>query len=104
MKRGLFGLVIDTDRAADYEHLHAHPWPDMMQAIHDAGFRNYSGFRRGGHVVYYGEYYPDMETVFGKMAQAEVNDRWGKAFEGIVTTITDAEGNLLTADEIFHQD
>ncbi len=29
----------------------------MMAAIEDAGFRNYNGFRRGAHVIYYGEYY-----------------------------------------------
>ena len=33
---------------------------------------------------------PDMETVFARMGQTEVNGRWGKAFEGIITTITDA--------------
>ena len=38
------------------------------------------------------------------MATHEVNARWGEAFEGIITTITDADGNLLTADEIYHQD
>lgn len=104
MRRGLFSLVVDPERAGDYEALHADPWPEMMAAIHHAGFRNYSGFRRGGSVVYYGEYYPDMETVFGKIGQTEVNTRWGKAFEGIITTITDPAGNLLLADEVFHQD
>jgi len=76
----------------------------MMAAIRDTGFRNYTGFRRGGSVAYYGEFYPDMDTVFGKIAQMEVNDRWGAAFEGIITTIVDADGRLITADEIFHQD
>jgi L-rhamnose mutarotase len=76
----------------------------MKAAIGDAGFRNYSGFRRGGSVVYYGEYYPDMGTVFDKIGQTDVNRRWGEAFEGIITTITDADGNLLTAREIYHQD
>ena len=38
------------------------------------------------------------------MAEHEVNARWGTAFEGIITTITDADGNLLTADEVYHQD
>ena len=104
MTRGLFSLVIDPERAADYEHLHAHPWPDLMEAIAATGFRNYTGFRRGASVVYYGEFYPDMDTVFGRIAQTEVNARWGKAFEGIITTITDAEGKLITADEIFHQE
>jgi hypothetical protein len=38
------------------------------------------------------------------MGQTEVNARWGTAFEGIITTITDADGRLLTATEIYHQD
>jgi L-rhamnose mutarotase len=104
MTRGLLTLVIDPERAAEYEAIHADPWPDMMAAIADAGFRNYSGFRRGAHVVYYGEYYPDMDTVFGRIGGTDVNRRWGEAFEGIITTITDASGALITADEIFHQD
>jgi L-rhamnose mutarotase len=104
MKRGLLSLVIDPERAADYDALHAEPWPDLIEAIAASGFRNYSGFRRGAHVVYYGEYYPDMATVFGRMAQHEVNARWGKAFEGIITTITTADGSLITADEVYHQD
>lgn len=103
-QRALFGLVIDSERAADYEALHADPWRDLMEAIEASGFRNYTGFRRGAHVIYYGEFYPDMAKVFGKMATYEVNARWGAAFAGIITTITDADGNLITADEIFHQD
>ena len=103
-ERGFFGLVIDPERAADYEALHANPWPDLMEAIEASGFRRYQGFRRGAHVVYYGEFYPDMATVFGRMGQTEVNGRWGQAFEGIITKITDEAGNLITADEIYHQD
>jgi hypothetical protein len=38
------------------------------------------------------------------MAQFEVNDRWGKAFEGIITKITNEDGSLITANEIYHQD
>jgi L-rhamnose mutarotase len=103
-KRGCFSLVIDIERAADYERIHANAWPDMLQALADTGFRNYSGFRWGPHVVYYGEFYPDMDTVFGRMGQTEVNARWGQAFEGIITTITDKDGKLLVADEVFHND
>ena len=104
MKRGFIHITIDPERADEYDHLHANAWPDMMAAIKETGFRNYSGFRRGGSVVYYGEFYPDMETAFGKIAQIEVSDRWNAAFEGIITTIVDADGALITADEIFHQD
>jgi L-rhamnose mutarotase len=104
MSRSLIHITIDPERAADYDGIHADPWPDMMAAIEAAGYRNYSGFRRGGSVVYYGEYYPDIETVSARMAEYEVNARWGKAFEGIITTIVDADGKLITADEVYHQD
>ncbi len=104
MKRGCFSLVVDPERVGDYERMHANAWPEMLQAIEDAGFRNYGGFRRGPHVVYYGEFYPDMDTVFGKIGQTDVNRRWGEAFEGIILTITDPEGNLLVANEMHHSD
>ena len=103
-QRGCFSLVIDPDRAADYEALHANPWPDLVAALEETGFRNYVGFRRGAHVVYYGEFYPDMDTAFARIGETEVNARWGTAFEGIITTITDADGKLLVADEIYHND
>lgn len=104
MTRGFLTLVIDPERSVEYDALHANPWPDMIDAIAKAGFRNYSGFRRGAQVVYYGEYHPDMATVFGRMARFEVNDRWGKAFEGIITKITNDDGSLITAQEVYHQD
>jgi L-rhamnose mutarotase len=104
MTRACFSLVIDPERAADYDRLHAEAWPEMLEAIVDAGFRNYGGFRRGAHVVYYGEFYPDMATVFARIGQTDVNRRWGEAFAGIITTITDADGALITADEVYHND
>lgn len=104
MERGFIHITIDPERAGDYDHIHAHAWPDMMAAIEVSGYRNYTGFRRGGSVVYYGEYYPDIETVSARMGEHEVTSRWGKAFEGIITTIVDEGGNLITADEVFHQD
>ena len=104
MNRSLIHITIDPERAADYDHIHAHPWPDMMAAIEASGYRNYSGFRRGASVVYYGEYYPDIETVSARMAEHEVTSRWGEAFEGLITTIVGPDGKLITADEVFHQD
>ena len=103
-ERGFFALVIDPERAAFYDELHANPWPEMAEALAASGYRNYSGFRRGAHVVYYGEYYPDMATVVARIGTTEVNARWGKAFEGVITTITDPDGNLYTAREIHHND
>jgi hypothetical protein len=38
------------------------------------------------------------------MGQTEVNGRWGAAFEGIITTIVGLDGQLIRADEVYHQD
>ena len=78
----LFGLVIDPERADDYEALHANPWPDLMEAIEASGFRNYNGFRRGAHVVYYGEFYPDMATVFAQDGRARGQRALGRRVRG----------------------
>ena len=103
-ERGLFTLVVHPDRIAEYDDRHAHPWPEMMRALDDSGFHNYTGFRRGSHVVYYGEFYPDMASVVGAIGATDVNRRWNLSFEGIITTITDSTGNLVTGREVFHVD
>ena len=103
-ERGLFTLVVHPDRIAEYDERHAHPWPEMMRALDDSGFHNYTGFRRESHVVYYGEFYPDMARVVAAIGATDVNRRWNVSFEGIITTITDATGNLVTGREVFHVD
>jgi len=103
-KRGMFVLVVHPDRIAEYDERHANPWPDMLQALADSGFRNYSGFRSGSLVAYYGEFYPDMATATATIGTTDINRRCGESFAGIITTITDDEGRLFTADEVFHID
>lgn len=103
-ERGLFALVVHPDQIAEYDARHANPWPEMMRALDEAGLHNYTGFRRGSQVVYYGEFYPDMRTAVDRIGATDVNRRWKESFEGIITTITDEAGNLLTAREVFHQD
>ena len=103
-ERGLFALVVHPDRIAEYDERHANPWPEMMRALDDAGFHNYTGFRRGSQVVYYGEFHPDMARAVGAIGATEVNRRWNVSFQGIITTITDATGTLVTAREVFHLD
>jgi L-rhamnose mutarotase len=102
MRRGLLSLVIDPDRAAAYGALHADPWPELIEALSDSGFREYSGFRSGAHVVYHGEFYPDMRAAFARMAEHEVDARWAAALSGIITTIRGPDGWLITADEVAH--
>jgi L-rhamnose mutarotase len=103
-ERGIFGLVVSPEEIAGYDARHADPWPEMMAALDASGFHNYSGFRRGSHVVYYGEFYPDMTTAVAAIGATEVNTRWSDSFAGIITTLTDEAGKLIIAREVLHLD
>jgi L-rhamnose mutarotase len=103
-ERGCFSLVIDPHRESVYDELHSNPWPEMLEAIAEAGYRDYSGFRRGAHVIYVGRYYPDFQTVIDRVNATEVAARWGAALEGVITTFTDADGRNVRVAEIYHQD
>lgn len=103
-ERGMFVLVVHPARIAEYDARHADPWPEMIAALEESGFRNYSGFRLGPQVVYHGEFHPDMATALATIGASDVNRRWGESFRGIITSITDEEGRLFTAREVFHLD
>jgi L-rhamnose mutarotase len=103
-ERGFFSLVIDLAHQDLYDQLHAQPWPEMLEAIAAAGYRDYTGFRRGPHVAYVGRYYPDFQTVIDKVSATDVAARWGEALRDAITFITDDEGRNVTAREIYHVD
>jgi L-rhamnose mutarotase len=103
-ERACFSLVIDPRAATYYDNLHADAWPEMLDAIATAGYRDYSGFRRGAQVVYVGRFYPDFETVIERVNATDVAARWAKALEGVITAITDSHGRNFTATELYHQD
>ena len=54
-ERGAFVLRVKPDRIDDYVEAHRAVWPDMLQALRDAGIRNYSIFRDGTQVFGYFE-------------------------------------------------
>jgi L-rhamnose mutarotase len=67
----------------------------MHEALVDAGYTNYTIFRRGTTVCGYAECIPDVETVLAKIAANPVSQRWGKAMAGI------AKRHLERATEVW---
>ena len=77
MERVCFLLQLKPDRVQDYLAAHEHVWPEMLEALHDAGWRNYSLFVRAedGLVVGYLET-PDFAAAQQAMADADINAKW----------------------------
>jgi L-rhamnose mutarotase len=106
MTRYCFTLHVRPDRLAEYRERHAAVWPDMLRALRDAGWRNYSIFARpDGLLIGYVEA-GDLAAAQQAMAATEVNARWqaemSRYFTGLDGRPPD-EGFLLV-EEIFNLD
>ena len=104
MERICFTFELRPGTEDEYKRRHDEIWPELVEAIQQAGIRNYSLFRRGTQVIAYAECHPDVATAFGKVGSAEVNARWAKWFEEVIVELVDEQGNLFRADEVWHLD
>ena len=104
MERLCFTFEIRPGTEDEYKKRHDEIWPELVDAIKDAGFENYSLFRRGTTVTAYVECHPDVATAFGKIAPTDVNARWSRWFEDVIVSLTDGDGNLYRAEEVWHLD
>ena len=76
MERVCFLLKVKPEKLAEYKERHKAVWPDMLQALRETGWHNYSLFlREDGLLVGYFET-PDYQAALAGMAQREVNLRW----------------------------
>jgi L-rhamnose mutarotase len=103
MQRVCFLLKVKEDRLAEYKERHAAVWPEMLQALRETGWHNYSLFLRDdGLLVGYLET-SDFAAAKAAMAQREVNERWQRE---MAPFFEDLEGRpdqgLLVLEEVFH--
>ena len=78
-QRFCFQLQVRPDHIEQYREAHAAVWPDMLVALRDTGWNNYSIFLRpDGLVIGYFET-DDLQASLDGMAGTEVNARWQAA-------------------------
>ena len=104
MQRVCFLLKVKADKLVEYKKAHEGVWEEMLQALRETGWHNYSLFLRDdGLLVGYLET-PDFEAARAGMAEREINERWqatmGPYFEELEGQRPD-EG-LLVLEEVFH--
>lgn len=104
MERVCFLLQVKRERLEEYKRRHEAVWPEMLEALRETGWTNYSLFLRDdGLLVGYFET-PDLQRALAGMASREVNGRWqremGPFFEALEGKRPD-EG-FLRLEEVFH--
>jgi L-rhamnose mutarotase len=100
MERVCFLLRVRPERLEEYKARHRAVWPEMLDALREAGWRNYSLFLgEDGLLVGYVET-EDFEAAQRAMAATEVNDRWQREMAEFFGERAD-EG-LVRLEEVFH--
>jgi L-rhamnose mutarotase len=106
MQRVCFLLKVKADRLEEYKAVHKAVWPEMLKALSETGWKNYSIFLRGdGLMIGYLET-PDFDAARSGMAALDVNERWQKVtgpfFEALDGKRPDEE--MAPLEEVFHLD
>jgi L-rhamnose mutarotase len=103
MKRYCFQLQVKPDRIEEYTRAHAAVWPEMVQALADTGWHNYSLFLRGdGLLIGYVES-DDLAQAQRAMAATEVNARWQAAMGDLFSDLdVPPDEGFVLLDEVFH--
>jgi L-rhamnose mutarotase len=106
MERVCFLLKVRPDRLPEYRERHRAVWPEMLAALRETGWRNYSLFLRDdGLLVGYLET-DDFPAALDGMARTDVNARWQAE---MAPFFEDLDGRrpdqgLLRLTEVFHLD
>ena len=106
MERVCFLGRVRAERLAEYRERHERVWPEMLDELRQAGWRNYSLFlTEDGLLVGYLET-DDYQVALHRMAETEVNARWQREMAPYFTELDGRppdEGFRRIA-EVFHLD
>lgn len=106
MQRICFLLKVKKDRLAEYKRRHEQVWPEMLNALRETGWHNYSLFLRDdGLLIGYLET-PDFQQALAGMGSQPINEKWqkemGDFFEQLEGQRPDQA--MFTLAEVFHLD
>ena len=104
MERVCFLLRVRPDRLDEYRARHREVWPEMLDALRETGWRNYSLFLRDdGLLVGYLEC-EDFEAAVAAMEDRDVNARWQAEMASFFELPGDArpDTGLERLEEVFH--
>jgi L-rhamnose mutarotase len=104
MERVCFQLQVRPERLEEYKARHTDVWPDMLRALVNAGWTNYSLFLRpDGMLIGYVET-EDFAAAQAAMEGTEVNARWQAQMSEFMLLPEGArpDTGFVVLEEVFH--
>lgn len=101
--RVCFTLQVRPERLDEYRRRHARVWPEMLAALRDAGWRDYSLFLRDDGLLVGYLHADDFAAAQAAMAATEVNERWQADMAPFFASGR-PDHRMTVLDEVFHLD
>lgn len=107
MKRVGFILKVKEDLIEEYKEHHKNVWQEMLDALREAGWRNYSLFMREDGLLFgYFETPDSLQAAQAAMEKTEINAKWQEMMAPYFELPPGARPDqmLIELDEVFHTD
>lgn len=103
MQRVCFTFKVKPEGIEEYKEYHKAVWPEMLQALRDCGWRNYTLFMKpDGMITGYVET-DDLDAANECMSTKDVNTRWQAEMARFFDKVPNEEP-MNTWVEYFHLD
>jgi L-rhamnose mutarotase len=103
MHRVCFTLQVRPDRMEEYAERHAAVWPEMLHALRDTGWHDYSLFLRDDGLLVGYLMTHDLLAAQEGMARTDVNARWqAEMAEFFVDLDLPPDQGFRQLTEVFH--
>ena len=107
MKRIGFLLKVKRDKIEEYRKHHEAVWPEMLEALRQTGWHNYSLFMRDDGLLFgYFETPDSLEAAQAGMAKTAINDKWQEFMAPYFESVGGKHADEMMAPlvEVFHLD
>ena len=105
MKRVGFQFKVRKNLLAEYKQLHKQVWPEMLAALSETGWHNYTLFlREDGLIFGYFETEESLSAAQAGMAAREVNTRWQEFMSTYMDASARPDETFVELEEYFHLD
>ena len=105
MKRVGFSFKVRADKLAEYKKHHQNVWPEMLAALRETGWHNYSLFVRDDGLIFgYFETPHSLEQAQSLMAAKEINTRWQEFMAPYMESNVRPDEMFQEWEEVFHLD
>ena len=105
MKRVGFQFKVRQDRLEEYKEQHKRVWTEMLDALRETGWHNYSLFMRADGLIFgYFETGESLAVAQAKMAEKEINTRWQELMSDFMDSNARPDETFIELEEYFHLD